>query len=32
MAEGGIIVLTVITVAFMVFSLMLFWMTRPKEE
>ena len=32
MAEGGIIVLTAVAIAFLVFSLMLFWMMRPDSE
>jgi hypothetical protein len=32
MAEGGIIVLTTVTIAFLAFSLMLFWLTRPDGE
>jgi len=32
MAEGGIIVLTVVSVAFVAFSLMLFWLIRPEKE
>jgi len=32
MAEGGIIVLSAVAVAFVAFSFMLFWMTRPDGE
>ena len=32
MAEGGIIVLTAVTIAVLVFSLMLFWMMRSDSE
>lgn len=32
MAEGGIIVLATVAIAFVAFSLMLFWMTRPDSE
>jgi hypothetical protein len=32
MAEGGIIVLTAVAIAFLAFSLMLFWMMKPDSE
>jgi hypothetical protein len=32
MAEGGIIVLAAVAVAFLAFSAMLFWMTRTDGE
>ncbi len=32
MAEGGIIVLSSVSVAFVIFSYMLYWLVKPDDE
>ncbi len=32
MAEGGIIVLSAVTIAFVIFSSMLYWLVKPDDE